>query len=98
MPIKTTGNQRIVFCVNHADHIEQKQALPQQSTMQEVGSKQTEGSVWYAVTEIRPKSATNLGVQFNPSSGIPLKVFACPVCGYCEFYHGSIIDPQTWSR
>ena len=38
---------------------------------------------YYAITKVEKKKEN---VAFNPSSGIPLVVFACDICGYLEFY------------
>lgn len=95
MPTRLVAGTNLVFCINHSNHVSQASLPEGQSTMQEVGTSAGRG--WFALTEVRPKADANSKPSFLPSSGIPVKVFTCSLCGYCEIYQGQIIDRNTWS-
>jgi hypothetical protein len=98
MPIVTENNLRKILCINHKDHLENlKDFSSVQTSMVEVGKKHPEGERWYTLTEIRPKNE-NKEVEFLPASGIPVKVFTCSFCGYCEIYHGQVTSEEIWGK
>ena len=47
-----------------------------------------------AVTRVQ-KQGDN--VTFNPSNGVPVKVFYCKTCGYIEMYAASLVDAD-WQQ
>ena len=47
-----------------------------------------------AITGVTKKGES---VSFNPSNGVPVRMFYCEKCGYIEMYAAAIID-QEWSH
>ena len=46
---------------------------------------------FHALTEV---NRNENDIQFNPASGIPVKVYVCRQCGYIETYHAQ--TDQNW--
>jgi hypothetical protein len=95
MPRRNETN--MTYCVNHEHHVRENSVPENQSTMLKISGPANEEK-WYALTEVRSKKQTNKGVAFMPSSGIPVRVLTCSVCGYTELYHGQIIDNESWGQ
>ena len=42
---------------------------------------------FHALTKVEKDAGGH--ATFSPVSGVPVKVFVCPACGYAELYHAS---------
>lgn len=44
---------------------------------------------FHSLTQVNKRGEN---VTFHPSSGVPVKIFFCPRCGYIEIYTARMID------
>jgi predicted nucleic-acid-binding Zn-ribbon protein len=97
MPIRESTYLKEVFCLNHEQHIKFEGIHDHQTTMAQVGG--TDHEKWYALTEVIPRGKTDENkTRFLNTTGIPVRVYTCKFCGYCEFYHGKIVEPDSWKK
>jgi hypothetical protein len=97
MPLRVIDGRQVVVCVN------QLGPPPEQVGYVADVARLAQGPIhrmspmhaWGSLDAVLAPLAPNLPAQPTRSM-IPLKIYACDVCGYVELYLGSVVDPGIW--
>lgn len=87
MPIVFIGERVVLVCANQAHPAHA--ATGKESTMEHPPG-------WHALMSVTTPTPGGAPPNVSVGSLVPIKVYACSVCGYIELYAGAITDPNTW--